>query len=92
MGQLNIKSARADELVSRLVALTGESKTQAVVSALEERLARVEAEQAKPQRHPDYEKRMALMREIGAKVRALTPPHLRTSDHSDLYDENGLPK
>jgi hypothetical protein len=42
MGQLNIKSDRADDLVSRLVALTGESKTQAVVTALEERLARME--------------------------------------------------
>ena len=92
MGQLNIKSLRADELVSRLVALTGESKTQAVVSALEERLARVEAEQAEPRRHPDYEKRMALMREAAAEISAMLPPHLRTSDHSDLYDENGLPK
>ena len=92
MGQLNIKSLRADELVSRLVALTGESKTQAVVSALEERLARVEAEQAKPRRHPDYEKRMALMREAASEISAMLPPHLRTSDHSDLYDENGLPK
>ena len=92
MGQLNIKSARADELVSRLVALTGESKTQAVVSALEERLARVEKDQAKPQRHPDYEKRMALMREAAAEISAMLPPHLRTSDHFDLYDENGLPK
>jgi antitoxin VapB len=42
MGQLNIKSDRAEALVSRLVALTGESKTQAVVTALEERLARME--------------------------------------------------
>jgi len=92
MGQLNIKSARADELVSRLIALTGESKTQAVVSALEERLARLEKDQAKPQRHPDYEKRMALMLDIQARMRELVPQHLRTSDHSDLYDENGLPK
>ena len=92
MGQLNIKSARADELVSRLVALTGQSKTQAVVSALEERLARVEKDQAKPQRHPDYDKRMALMREAAAEISAMLPPHLRTSDHFDLYDENGLPK
>jgi hypothetical protein len=91
MGQLNIKSDKADELVSRLVALTGESKTQAVVTALEERLARVA--QAAPQgRHPDYEARMALMRDVAARVSAMTPPHLRTSDHSDLYDENGVPR
>jgi len=92
MGQLNIKSERADELVSRLVAMTGESKTQAVVKALEERVARLEQPGgAQPARHPDYEKRMKLMEELAARVTAATPPHLRTSDHSDLYDENGLP-
>ena len=93
MGQLNIKSDRADELVSRLIALTGESKTQAVVSALEERLARVERQAAEPPaRRPDYEARLQAIREIGERVRAMTPPHLRSSDHADLYDENGLPK
>lgn len=93
MGQLNIKSDRADELVSRLVALTGESKTQAVVAALEERLARVEqARSEPPARRPDYEQRLRAIREIGERVSAMTPPRLRTSDHRDLYDENGLPK
>jgi antitoxin VapB len=93
MGQLNIKSDKADELVSRLIALTGESKTQAVVSALEERLARVERECAEhPARRPDYEQRLQIIRDAARKIRALTPPHLRKSDHSDLYDENGLPK
>ncbi|PWS37834.1 hypothetical protein DFH01_00505 [Falsiroseomonas bella] len=93
MGQLNIKSDRADELVTRLVALTGESKTQAVVTALRERLARVEQEKgARPGRHPDYEKRLKIIREAADAISAMIPPHLRTSDHSDLYDENGLPK
>jgi antitoxin VapB len=83
MGQLNIKSDRAEELVSRLAALTGESKTQVVITALEEKLARMEAErQAKIQ----------ALKALGARVRAATPAHLRTSDHSDLYDENGLPR
>jgi hypothetical protein len=92
MGQLNIKSDKADELVSRLVALTGESKTQAVVS-LEERLARIEqAKAGPPGRHPDYEKRLKFMEALAAEVTAATPPHLRTSDHSDLYDENGTPR
>ena len=83
MGQLNIKSDRAEELVSRLVALTGESKTQAVVAALEERVGRMEAERAAT---------IEAIKALGARVRAATPAHLRTSDHSDLYDENGLPK
>jgi antitoxin VapB len=83
MGQLNIKSDRAEELVSRLVALTGESKTQAVVAALEERVGRMEAERSA---------KIEAIKALGARVRAATPAHLRTSDHSDLYDENGLPK
>lgn len=93
MGQLNIKNDRADELVSRLVAITGESKTQAVVTALEERLARIapDRSEATPRR-PDYEDRLRIIREISAQVSAAIPPHLRTSDHSDLYDENGVPK
>jgi antitoxin VapB len=83
MGQLNIKSDRAEELVSRLVAMTGESKTQAVVAALEERIGRMEAERSA---------KIAAIKALGARVRAATPVHLRTSDHSDLYDENGLPQ
>ena len=83
MGQLNIKSDRAEELVSRLVALTGESKTQAVVAALEERVGRMEAERSA---------KIEAIKALGARVRAATPAHLRTSDHSDLYDESGLPK
>jgi antitoxin VapB len=83
MGQLNIKSERAEELVSRLVALTGETKTQAVVVALEERLSRMEQARGA---------RIAALKALGERVRAATPPQLRTSDHSDLYDEDGLPR
>jgi antitoxin VapB len=83
MGQLNIKSDKAEDLVSRLVALTGESKTQAVVTALEERLARMEAERRT---------KIEDLKALGARVRAATPLHLQTSDHSDLYDEHGLPQ
>lgn len=93
MGQLNIKSAKADELVSRLVALTGENKTQAIVAALEERLARVERERGEaPPRRADYEERLRRITAAAAEVSAMIPPHLRHSDHADLYDENGLPK
>ncbi|MGG5817247.1 type II toxin-antitoxin system VapB family antitoxin [Falsiroseomonas sp. HW251] len=83
MGQLNIKSDRAEELVSRLAALTGESKTQVVITALEEKLSRMEAERRA---------KIEALKALGERVRASTPPHLRTSDHADLYDERGLPK
>ena len=35
---LSIKNPRADELVGRLVRLTGETKTEAVIQSLQERL------------------------------------------------------
>ena len=40
---LSIKTAEADELARRLARLTGESMTQAVTTALRERLARASA-------------------------------------------------
>jgi hypothetical protein len=51
---------------------------------------REKLERARRQRDRDtrYE---AIMR-ISREASALVPPHLRTSDHSDLYDEHGLPR
>lgn len=51
---LNIKNSRAEELVGRLARLTGRSKTQAVIVALEHELARLDGGQ------PDLETRVEL--------------------------------
>lgn len=79
---MNIKSERAHHMAKRLARSTGMSVTAVVESALEEKLARHEKSldaEAKFQRIKNF-------------VDALPPaPPGATSDHSDLYDEDGLP-
>jgi antitoxin VapB len=80
---LNIKSREADELVEALSKLTGESKTQAVIEALRERLERY-------RRLRDQATLAAELLEIGRRCASLR--RRDTRDHGDfLYDERGLP-
>lgn len=82
MGQLNIKD---DELIAkakRLAERRGTTATGALRLALDEALARDEEEIAR---------RLEAIREITRGSAKLFPPGT-SSDHSDLYDENGLPK
>lgn len=78
---LNIKSAETDHLARKLSALTGESITEAVTTALAERLERLN--QAPPG------KRMLLR---GIRQRAALMPVLdsRPADQLLGYDEDGL--
>ncbi len=79
---LNIKNDEAQALAVRVAQMTGESLTQAVTTALRERLARIE--------QPDAlaEDVLALGRDCAAR---LEEPW-RTADHGALlYDEKGLP-
>ena len=87
MGQLNIKDAVLIAEAKELAALLGTTATGAVREAVHERLAREKAA-----REEARARKIAAMMAIGERVAALVPEHLRTSDHSDLYDENGLPK
>lgn len=87
MGQLNIKDETVIAEAKELAALLGTSATGAVREAVHERLAREKAA-----RDEERERKVAAIMAIGRRVSALVPEHLRTSDHSDLYDENGLPK
>jgi antitoxin VapB len=82
--QLNIKNAEAHRFAVELSDLTGESLTEAVTAALRERLLR---ERARRERIARADRLMA----IAADFRAHMPPPLPSSDHSDLYDEDGLP-
>lgn len=80
---LNIKNEDVQALAKELVAETGETLTGAIKVALEERLARIRRER-------DIEAKIRRIDEILARS-GPTPPGA-TSDHSDLYDEWGLPK
>jgi len=81
-----VKNDVADRLARELVALTGESLTQAVTTALEERLERVRA--AQPQ--ADLAERLLA---IGRDCAAHLKEPYQTIDHGELlYDESGLPR
>jgi antitoxin VapB len=86
MGQLNIKDEALIADARALAELLGTSTTDAVRRAVRERLAR-------EQLNRDEEKRRRYERimEIAREASKLVPPGI-TSDHSDLYDENGAPK
>jgi antitoxin VapB len=79
---MNIKSEEAHLLARQIANHTGESLTSAVVVALRERLERIERER-------NVQDKIRRIDEILAKLPPV-PPGV-TSDHSDLYDEHGLP-
>lgn len=81
---LNIKNADVTRLANELARETGESITDAVGKAVEERLARVQR-----QRQGVYEKVMAIAHDFASRA----PKEWLTWDYdADLYDEKGLPK
>jgi antitoxin VapB len=82
MGQLNIKDEALIADAKRLAEQMGTTVTAALRAAVEEKLARREAE-----REAKFQAIMAIAREASK----LVPPGV-TSDHAYLYDENGLPK
>lgn len=82
--QLNVKNPEARRLADELAALTGESVTETVTTALRERLERMQRSRSK-------EGVAERLMEIGRRWSA-TPP-LDPRDPDDiLYDEFGLPK
>lgn len=95
--QLNIKDPEATRLVRELTALTGETQTEAVRTALRERLEREKAEHDSKSARTVDEKRRAFERvlrkikKIQADIRKTGFADETITDH-DLYDENGLPK
>ncbi|MGQ0816105.1 MAG: type II toxin-antitoxin system VapB family antitoxin [Gemmatimonadota bacterium] len=81
---LNIKNPEADRLARELADLTGESITEAVVEALEERLTR---EQARRCAH-GFRQELRRMQERLAEV---PDQDRRTIEEIMGYDEHGLP-
>ncbi|OGR10978.1 MAG: hypothetical protein A2341_03880 [Deltaproteobacteria bacterium RIFOXYB12_FULL_58_9] len=81
---LSIKHKDSDRLVGELIRLTGETKTQAVVVALRERLAR---ETKRHQKKALAEELIAIGRRCASQGKAKPISHAQL-----LYDENGLPQ
>lgn len=79
---MNIKNERVERLARRLAAETGLSLTGAIEKALSGELKRLRQDD-------DFRTRKARIKEI---LRRSGPvPKGLTSDHSDLYGEDGLP-
>lgn len=83
---LNIKNPQAHEMAKELAHLTGQSMTEAVITALEAQLRRRRAEMDT--------KKHATRRDIDALVQKFQAiPVINSGPLEDaLYDENGLPK
>lgn len=81
---INIKNEETTELIRALAEKTGETQTEAITTAVRERLARIEREQR-------TEKRVRDIMEIGRKFSELLKGEKIDID-AMLYDEHGLPK
>jgi len=79
---LNIKNGTVHELARKVAAETGTSMTSAIETALREKLERLQRAKEK----------QAVKRRIKRLIRESGPPPPGlSSDHSDLYDDDGLP-
>jgi antitoxin VapB len=81
---LNIRNPEAERLASELAKYTGETKTEAVIKALRDRLARVRRERTKRRLADELE-------EIAKHSASLPVLDDRTPDEILGYDEDGLP-
>lgn len=86
MQQINLKSEKAYRMANELSRLTGESITQAVTRAIEERLEKIRT-QARSSRSGIAERLLT----IGTRSASLPLLDPRAPDEI-LYDQNGLPK
>ena len=84
---LSIENPEAYTLAERVAKLTGETLTEAVTTALRERLARIEDVRAID------EERYRKLKDLVKDTRRLWREPYLSVDHGDLlYDERGLPK
>jgi antitoxin VapB len=83
---LHIKDEKADRLARELAQATGETLTEAVTKALEERLQR-----ERGLRDADFEARFRGVMEILREIDKLPVLDVRTPDELLGYDEHGLP-
>jgi antitoxin VapB len=81
---LNIRNPEAEELAAELAKQTGETKTEAVIKALRDRLDRVRRERSKRRLIDELEK-------IADHCASLPLLDDRSPDEILGYDENGLP-
>jgi len=81
---LNIRNLKAEELAEAVASLTGETKTEAVINALRDRLARLQRER-RGRRLADE------LDAIAANCSRLPVLDRRPPDEILGYDDDGLP-
>ena len=79
---LNIKNPEAERLAAEVASVTGETRTRAVIVALQERLERLRGRR----RAPDVAQ---ALREISRRSRALPDVDTRAADEVLGYGEDG---
>jgi antitoxin VapB len=82
---LNIRNSEAERLAAEVARMTGETKTQAVIVALHERLARVRRKRGTPKLADE-------LTEIARHCASLPVLDTRTADDILGYDPAGLPR
>jgi len=82
---LNIRNQQAEDLATALAALMGESKTEAVIKALQERLDRMRRTRRKRSLADE-------LNEIAAHCASLNVLDARSADAVLGYDATGLPR
>jgi antitoxin VapB len=85
MGQMNIKDEKLIAGAKALAELLGTSVTEAMRQAVDDKLARERAG-----RDEERRRKVEALMAIAERASRLVPPGV-TSDHGDLYDENGAP-
>jgi antitoxin VapB len=83
---LNIKDPALHALARELAQITGESLTQAVRLALQERLRRVQSQQVRP-----FRSLVETLDDIAVRCAALPDLDTRSPDDILGYDAQGLP-
>ena len=81
---LNICNSRTEELAATVAEMTGETKTEVVTKALQERLTKL-------QRQRNGRRLAGELKEIAMHYAALPVFDERTADEIIGYDERGLP-
>lgn len=82
---LNVRNPEAEQIAAKLAELTGETKTEAVIRSLRERLARVRRERAGRSLADELD-------EIARHCARLPVRDRRPPDEILGYDEQGLPR
>jgi antitoxin VapB len=82
---LNIRNTRAERLAASIARLTGETKTQAVIQALQERLERLRRERSNRRLSAELD-------EIARHVASLPVLDERPPDEILGFDAQGIPR